>query len=194
MEKKADLRVIKTQRLIKSVFFQLMAEIGFQKINVQKIISRAQINRSTFYAHYLDKFDLLNKVENDLLMEIKNMSYDVPFESITTFSLDNEILIKRIRDEVYYMHENGNIFMLLLSEKGDPAFAYKLNELIDSIWTEQKLVDRLSIPQSYAFAATTGMTTSLITEWVKSGFRETPEEFLQIVLKIMKDIPKNIFE
>jgi Transcriptional regulator len=194
MEKKNDLRVVKTQKLIYNAFFELMNEIGFSKINVQKIIVRAQINRSTFYAHYLDKFDLLDKVEQELLLFLKDMTYDVPSDFITKQGFDNEILIGKIKREIYYLHDNSEVFMLLMSDKGDPAFIYKLSELIKTVWAEQKIVEMLSIPQSYALAALIGMTTNLIAEWVKSGFRETPEEFVQIVIKIMKDIPKNIFD
>lgn len=193
MEKNMDLRVVKTERLIKKTFIALMDEIGFSKINVQKIVERAEINRSTFYAHYTDKFDLLDKTENDLLGNLKSIVREAPPELVPPKGLNYETLMAAIRCEVDYMHENGAVFTLLMSEKGDPSFTQKLSGLIQSAWTEEKLVERLSIPQSYAFAALIGMTSSLMAEWVKNGFRETPEEFVQIVSKIVKGIPQNIF-
>lgn len=192
MEKNIDIRIVKTQRAINSVFFELMNEIGFSKINVQKIIERAEINRSTFYAHYLDKFDLLDKVENNLLICLKNIENEVPVELVTDQGFNAETLISHIKHVTNYLYENGKVFTLLMSDKGDPAFINKLSEMIKSVWVEKNLVDKLTIPQSYAFAAILGMTTSLIAEWVKSDFRETQEEFAQIVVKIFKDIPKNI--
>ena len=79
-----------------------------------------------------------------------------------------------------------------MSDKGDPAFSNKLNEVLKQIWLDKKITDKLSIPQNYAIAAVTGMITSVIVEWVKSDFKESEKEFEQIVIKIIKDIPRNI--
>lgn len=81
---------------------------------------------------------------------------------------------------------------LLMSDKGNPAFSNKLNEMLKQIWSEKKITDKLSIPQNYAIEAVTGMITSVIVEWVKTDFKETQKEFEQIVIKIVKDIHLNI--
>lgn len=59
MNKITDIRVTKTNIAIRKAFIEIMEEEGFSKLNVKKIIDRAKINRSTFYAHYMDKYDLL---------------------------------------------------------------------------------------------------------------------------------------
>jgi AcrR family transcriptional regulator len=58
-ETKIDPRVKRTQALIQRSFGELLAEKSFQSITVQDITQRAEINRATFYAHYSDKFALL---------------------------------------------------------------------------------------------------------------------------------------
>jgi AcrR family transcriptional regulator len=58
-EIKIDPRVKRTQALIQQAFADLLAEKGFQSITVQDITQRAEINRATFYAHFPDKFALL---------------------------------------------------------------------------------------------------------------------------------------
>lgn len=57
-----DLRVIKTEQNIQVVFIQLLQEKDFQKITVQDILSGAMINRTTFYKHYMDKYDLAERM------------------------------------------------------------------------------------------------------------------------------------
>lgn len=193
MEEKIDIRIIKTQRAIKNVFFELMDEIGFSKISVKKIIERAEINRSTFYSHYVDKFDLLDKMEDELLMGFKCIGSDAPFELIATQDWHTEAIMSYFNRFVTYVHENAKIFTLLVGEKGDPAFINKLSEIIKSIWSERNLFDGISILQNYALTALIGMMTNLIAEWVKGDFRETPEEFMQIVITIVKDLSKNIY-
>lgn len=62
-----DLRVIKTKNNIRSAFIDLLSEKDFHSITVQNILDKAMINRSTFYAHYLDKYDLLEQIANDFI-------------------------------------------------------------------------------------------------------------------------------
>jgi AcrR family transcriptional regulator len=56
---KADRRSQRTRQLLSAALFELMLELRYDEISVQHIIDRANVGRSTFYAHYLDKEDLL---------------------------------------------------------------------------------------------------------------------------------------
>ena len=53
-----DLRVIKTKKNIEESFLRLLEKKSFSEITVQNILDEALINRSTFYKHYSDKYDL----------------------------------------------------------------------------------------------------------------------------------------
>ena len=56
----ADPRVKRTRKLILDAFQSLLMEKGFHAISVQDIADRATLNRATFYAHFVDKRDLLD--------------------------------------------------------------------------------------------------------------------------------------
>jgi len=58
-EERLDPRVKRTRRLIQQAFMELLAEKGFQSITVQDITQKAEVNRATFYAHFPDKYALL---------------------------------------------------------------------------------------------------------------------------------------
>src|SRR5262245_40855345 len=60
MEEKLDPRVKRTRRLILQSFSDLLAEKSFDAISVQDVTDRAQINRATFYDHFVDKYKLLD--------------------------------------------------------------------------------------------------------------------------------------
>lgn len=62
MQNKNDPRVIRTRQLIQKTFIELGEEKGFDAITVKAIADRATINRATFYAHYEDKYALLNEM------------------------------------------------------------------------------------------------------------------------------------
>jgi AcrR family transcriptional regulator len=59
-EEKLDPRVKRTRSLILQSFSDLLAEKGFESISVQDVTDKAQINRATFYAHFVDKYELLD--------------------------------------------------------------------------------------------------------------------------------------
>lgn len=62
-----DLRVKRTQRAIKDSFFNLVEKKGFEHISVKDITDGAMISRNTFYLHYADKYELLNKICDELM-------------------------------------------------------------------------------------------------------------------------------
>lgn len=71
MEKKQDLRVIKTIYNIENSFIALLEEKNFSAITVQDILDRALINRKTFYRYYRDKYDLAEIVIHKFFSEIE---------------------------------------------------------------------------------------------------------------------------
>jgi AcrR family transcriptional regulator len=56
---KTDRRVRRTRELLRRALLSLIQEQGYDRITVQDLLDRADIGRSTFYAHYRDKDDLL---------------------------------------------------------------------------------------------------------------------------------------
>ena len=59
-EEKLDPRVKRTRNLILRSFEGLLAEKGFETISVQDVTDKAEVNRATFYAHFHDKYELLD--------------------------------------------------------------------------------------------------------------------------------------
>ena len=59
-QSRVDPRVTRTRKLIRDALVSLLAEKNFESISVQDIAGRATVNRATFYAHFSDKFALLD--------------------------------------------------------------------------------------------------------------------------------------
>jgi AcrR family transcriptional regulator len=68
-EEKLDPRVKRTRNLILDAFFDLLTEKNFESISVQDVTVKAQINRATFYAHFQDKYSLLDYSINQMFMQ-----------------------------------------------------------------------------------------------------------------------------
>ena len=65
--KQEDRRIRRTKKLLKSGFASLMKEKEFKDIRVKDITDLVDLNRGTFYLHYNDTYDLLEKIENEVL-------------------------------------------------------------------------------------------------------------------------------
>ena len=72
MNNKEDLRIIKTKNTLRDTLINLMKDKQFEEIKVADICNNALINRSTFYAHYTDKYELLVDLINSLKINLLN--------------------------------------------------------------------------------------------------------------------------
>ncbi|ANK38642.1 TetR family transcriptional regulator [Staphylococcus equorum] len=77
LKSKSDLRVIKTRKSIMQAFIKLSDEKDFKNITVKDITEEALINRATFYYHFSDIYDLLDKVlAEELLINLNYANYE----------------------------------------------------------------------------------------------------------------------
>jgi AcrR family transcriptional regulator len=94
-DEKLDPRVIRTRGLILRSFEDLLGEKNFESISVQDVTDKAQVNRATFYAHFQDKYALLDY-------------------SIT--QMFREEIKKRTLDACHYTHDNLRNLILAVCE------------------------------------------------------------------------------
>jgi AcrR family transcriptional regulator len=67
-----DLRVKKTERGIKNAFIELRSRKPLEKITVKELCELAYINKSTFYSHYKDIYELSDSMEEEVVRSITN--------------------------------------------------------------------------------------------------------------------------
>lgn len=193
MGKEQDLRYIRTRQMIKSAFLELMNTIGFEKITIQNLAEKAMINRSTFYLHYIDKFDLLDKVEEEMLEEIRNIFAGMQPGYLFTKTFDVE-MVAGIFTRIYeHIKKNHYFFALIMSKKGDPAFLQKFANMVKTVFQQLITIpDKVNVPEKYLIALITGAQTSLIGEWLSGGMKETPDELAAIITGIGGTIIKGL--
>lgn len=127
--KKTDLRIRRTKKSIRDAFFELIDENGFDSVTVKDITDRALISRNTFYLHYEDKFDLLNKISNELMRKVYwRVSKDLIKIKDLDFTIDCTaallISIQRVIDE------DRDLYRLLLTDPGTVVFSEKIEKTI----------------------------------------------------------------
>jgi AcrR family transcriptional regulator len=74
-ETKTDPRILRTRKLIMDSFMELSSKKEFKDITVKDITTEAMINRATFYYHFVDIYDLLDKVLSEVLLV--NLNADI---------------------------------------------------------------------------------------------------------------------
>ena len=70
---KTDARVRYTRKVIQDAFLDILKEKPISRITVKEVCDKAEINRGTFYKHYQDCYDLLDKIEEEGLREFEKM-------------------------------------------------------------------------------------------------------------------------
>ncbi len=81
--KKMDARKRYTQRVLKASLLELLKRRPINKITVKDVCALAELNRSTFYSHYSDCFDLLDHIEDELVAEFEEALSRVGFRDVT---------------------------------------------------------------------------------------------------------------
>ena len=81
-EKKEYRSAIRSRRLIREAFLALLQEKKLEKITVTDIVKRADINRSTFYAHYPDVMGLVEELVNDIITRSMGLVRDIDIRDI----------------------------------------------------------------------------------------------------------------
>ena len=95
-EKKKDLRIIKTRKALYNAFEELMKSKPFEQIKVSDICNEALINRSTFYDHYADKYDLLEEYINSLK---DSLTEEITKENDILYDILSRAIINQINDK-----------------------------------------------------------------------------------------------
>ncbi|KOY80283.1 TetR/AcrR family transcriptional regulator C-terminal domain-containing protein [Lysinibacillus macroides] len=70
---KIDRRILKSQQAIQAAFLAMLVHEGFDEITVKSISEKANIGRKTFYLHYVDKYDLLDKIVDNHLKRLREI-------------------------------------------------------------------------------------------------------------------------
>lgn len=178
---KTDARYTKADAAIRATFLEILAHKDFHKISVQEIIKQADINRSTFYAHFLDKDDLMETIQLDLLEETMGA---LPSLNIENFDVA-EIFQHRADFLVQKLYEQKELAALLLSKHAEHSFENRMVEQAKKAFFNTTDGHDLAIPPRYALNILTGTATNLIINWIRSGFQESTEEFSAILVRVV---------
>ena len=173
-----DRRQQKTRAAIFAAFSTLLAEKSYDKITVQEIIDTANVGRTTFYAHFEAKDDLLKTLCEELFGHIISSTLDCTH----THGLYSE---KNAPESVFcpllqhLQEDENNILELLSCESRELFLRYfknSLNELVQNQFVTQNRKNNTDIPQDFLVNHISGSFVEMVLWWIKSRMKQTPEE------------------
>jgi AcrR family transcriptional regulator len=180
-KKRMDARVRRTRDALGDALVALMQEKPFDTITVQDVLDRANVGRSTFYAHYSDKDDLLMSDAEEF------------FEAISmTLSVrgDKSDRVFPVREFFSHITEAKQFVDALVSsgkfhdnmELAHGVFARGIERRLAELPRGQGIpaADRPAIAFAHA-----GALLSLLKWWVDRGMRQPPEDMDQLFHKMV---------
>ena len=123
---KVDRRVRKTRRQLREGLARLLEEKSIRDIKVKELVEEVDINRSTFYLHYSDIYDMLKQLEEELFQEIQEAIKKHPISA----DARSQAFIRQL---FQIMDDNRAICKALCGPNGDMAFVSRMEDVVGSV-------------------------------------------------------------
>ena len=175
----SDARVRYTRMVIQQAFFDLLREKPVSRITVKELCQRCEINRATFYRHYQDPFDLLEKAEEEVLRNLHQAVVQNVSQGATTDF--GTFLLSTLK----HLQESGDIYLLLGSENGDPTFPVRVfMTCYQSVYPdfEQRMQGMPAARKRLLYYFLSQGCSGVMSYWFNSGMEESPEEVSEFIM------------
>jgi AcrR family transcriptional regulator len=173
-----DLRIKRTRKLIRDALVELIDEKGFDAISVQDIAERAMINRATFYRHFTDKYELLERCMDDVWEELVNR-LEPPLRDPRKVRLDDppRTLVLFFR----HVADHANFYRVMLGKWQVEPFVERLRVFLTDLFKARldralPTLENAVVPPALVTAANVSMCIGMIHWWVDNHLPCTVEE------------------
>ncbi len=187
MDKKIDLRIIKTYNKLTVAFGDMMKRVSFDEITVFDLCEKAEVRRATFYKHFDDKYDFFKNLVNIILTNI-----DKKVSARTKLASTTDYIIIFVKEIIAYLNARPEILSNILNSNAFPV----MFDIITSCThesLERHLEDEIQAGASFPTDAATfssfvngGIATLLISAFKDN--RTTENEIIEKIDAILKKI------
>ena len=181
---KTDLRIIKTKKGIYNALLELMREKQFEEIKVSDICEKALINRSTFYAHFEDKYELLADYINDMKEELA-----FELKKNTNISSTKEYYIEMIKLFLNHIEEKKDSYVAMAINNKNSILSDIIYDAIDHdiIYHLDKFDNNTGVPNSIIAKFYLGAVVNVGLYWVNNISKYTKEEMIEYLTILIPD-------
>lgn len=165
-----DPRIIRTRHLIRDAFVELLQEMDIEKMSVNSIAERATINRVTFYLHYRDITDMLEKMADDMIENIERILIDTTGNPTSS----EEPNWQRMVCLLEHIAEHAKFYKVILASKRPPIFTDRLLKLLTEM-----MITRLDRMGRDSFISTEGIQKDVVIWYCSSALIGTIVSWLR---------------
>lgn len=178
MNTKNNQRTRLSKMLFKNALMDLLKEKGsVAKISVRELCDRAELNRSTFYAHYQEPNDLLIEIETELL--------DATEEHLKKIGAENDIgAHKYILSFLQYIRQNDKPFRTLLIDSTDPEFRSRFMQQSIIQFVDNLRIELPKELEQYIFSYILNGSTGIIIQWIRSDYAADENDIVNLLFSI----------
>ena len=170
-----DRRQQKTREAIFHAFSTLLEKKSYNHITVQEILDTANIGRSTFYAHFETKEELVKSLCRELFDHIIGTAMDKQ-DTHGLYACTNapHSVICHI---LQHLQENDNNILTLLSCESSPIFMSYFKSGMEELVHSQLLGDTAlpGVPREFLVNHIAGSFVEMVQWWLDGGRKETPQ-------------------
>ncbi len=173
---KESRKTLLTKKVFREVLLELLQTKPLSKITITEICEKADLNRSTFYAHYVEVGDLLHDIENEMISNIPKVYDNSSIKAVKTTELEGFF---------DYVRKNAFEFRVLLIDSDSNAFFESLKNAILEYYIS---VNRnyLSMDKEFQLIYSVNGAIGMMLEWIKRGFPYNTKEFTKMVMENAK--------
>ncbi len=183
---KTDLRVRYTRKVIQEAFWSLLKEKPLAKITVKEVCELAQINRGTFYKHYLDCHDLLDKMQEEVISQLEEQLASIKTQGVRNMLVSFMISLQQEQEVLRVLSRQGQSGAFLHRVVG---CCYRYMEKRMARMPGMALEDPFQ-GMNYAFLV--GGCVSGIEYWLHTEMKESPEAVAEQILWLSDALLKGI--
>ena len=177
---KTDPRVRYTRMIIQTAFLELLQQKPVNKITVREICEKAEINRSTFYKHYLDCYDLLDNLKEDAAVQLE--------EKLSTIEADGAM--PALTAILQTIEDNARLFEIFFRSGGSREFTMQLVRLCFRFMDLHLAVSTDSakddVQRAMDFSFLIGGVGGVTEYWIQDGCRVPKEQIAAAILRLSK--------
>jgi AcrR family transcriptional regulator len=178
MNVKDNQRTRLSKRMFRNALLELLEEKGgIEKISVRELCEKAQLNRSTFYAHYAEPREVLAEAEEDILNETAGHIKKIGAQKKGG---GKEYVSSFLR----YIRENDRVFRVLLVTAADPAFKNRFVQLSLLSLFEHMQLTTDNEKQQYIYSYLLSGSFGVITQWIRSDYAAAVPELVELLFTL----------
>lgn len=186
MNVKDNQRTRLSKKMFQNAVLELLEEKGgIEKISVRELCARAELNRSTFYAHYAEPREVLTEAEEDILCETAAHIKKIGEQKTGG---GKEYVSSFLR----YIRGNDKVFRVLLVTAADPAFKSRFMQLSLMNLFEHMRLSMEEDRQQYVYSYLLNGSFGVITQWIRSDYAAAVPELVELLFTLNASALTNV--